>query len=558
MDNTTIESENKNYIHKECSIDKRLDITWDEYGNNVILSRCCYTHPFAQFSISDFLKLDDIIKFSCEERHYDIKEAAKECISTCNIKPEIKVVNVGLSRVCNLRCYHCYLDGHHRDTPLMKKTYFDTLYKIKGHQLDKISLTDNGEPFIYYNEIILYLMSLSTNDTKQVEITTNLTLLDEKRIKTLQKISNQTNIKYTFIVSLDGISKKTFEATRIGASWEKVTRNLRYLTKYFKYEDIKVSYVIRKPALVDAPFAKSFFIKNFGLKTDIYYDFYDEDCKKYFLDLKNFEFPMVGNFLNLLFKDKNTIYYSKCCSLERNEIKTDDFFKLKSFNELPFSRKKLQYSNCDYLCDRCFEEIKSIDLSCCTACNLHCYNCVKKDCDFINCEELNNSDTLFKVLNFLKNKGLDSLSFDANGEIFIHYYRLIDFLSELSTNNFKKLSFITNGTLLDVERIYRLKQISYQTGIGYNFIVSLDGCTKETYEATRPGANFEKVIETIHNLLKYFNVEIIFTVKKTNLQDVNKIESFIAKTFNNKIFNVSKVYDHLDNDILNMHEKGEI
>jgi sulfatase maturation enzyme AslB (radical SAM superfamily) len=151
---------------------------------------------------------------------------------------------------------------------------------------------------------------------------------------------------------------------------------------------------------------------------------------------------------------------------------------------------------------------------------------VKKDCDFINCEELNNSDTLFKVLNFLKNKELDSLSFDANGEIFIHYYRLIDFLSGLSTNNFKKLSFITNGTLLDVERIYRLKQISYQTGIGYNFIVSLDGCTKETYEATRPGANFEKVIETIHNLLKYFNVEIIFTIKKTNLQDADKIENF--------------------------------
>lgn len=540
-----------------------LWITFDHFTQQIELKRCLWHKPFIKMSLNDYFNIDDIIYYSANFNFSTknlIADGEKiKCKNICSLPKEIRNVSVSISHACNLNCYHCYFDGHHKDTPEMKKAYFDTLYKIKGHQLDKILLTDNGEPFIYYDEIILYLMSLSTNDTKQVEITTNLTLLDEEKIKTLQKISSQTNIKYTFIVSLDGISKKTFEATRIGASWEKVTQNLRYLTKYFKYEDIKVSYVIRKPALVDAPFAKSFFIKEFGLKTDIYYDFYDEDCKKYFLNLKNIEFPMVGSSLNLLFKDKNTIYYSKCCSLERNEIKTDDFFKLKSFNELLFSRKKLQYSNCNYLCDRCFEEdIKSIDLSCCTACNLHCYNCVKKDCNFINCKELNNGDILFKVLNFLKNKGLESLSFDANGEIFIHYYRLINFLSDLSINNFKKLSFITNGTLLDAERIYRLKQISYQTGIEYSFIVSLDGCTKETYEATRPGATFEKVIETIHNLLKYFNVEIIFTVKKTNLQDADKIESFIAKTFNNKIFNVSKLYDLLDKDILNMHERGEI
>jgi capsular polysaccharide biosynthesis protein len=53
-------------------------------------------------------------------------------------------------------------------------------------------------------------------------------------------------------------------------------------------------------------------------------------------------------------------------------------------------------------------------------------------------------------------------------------------------------------------------------------------------------------------------VEIIFTIKKTNLQDADKIENFIAKTFNNKIFNISKVYDLLDKDILSMHERGEI
>ena len=196
---------------------------------------------------------------------------------------------MSISHACNLNCYHCYFDGQHYDTPEMKKAYFDTLYKIKGHQLDKILLTDNGEPFIYYDEILEYIQSLSQNDTKSIEITTNLTLLNKEKIVKLYKAITMANIDYRFIVSLDGITKKTFEATRIGANWEQVINNLKTLISLFGNEKIVVSYVIRKPALKDAPFARSFFRKKFGIKTDIYYDYYDNVCQKYFLSLEDKE-----------------------------------------------------------------------------------------------------------------------------------------------------------------------------------------------------------------------------------------------------------------------------
>ena len=265
-----------------------LWITFDSYSQKVQLKRCLWHNPFIELSIEEYKQIDDIIEYALNFDYPEMtsKEGEKDkCGKICNLPNIIKNVSVSISHACNLNCYHCYFDGDHRDSTEQKNIYFSTLEKLKGHKLDKILLTDNGEPFFYYYKIKNYLSTLSLNDTKTVEITTNLTLLSKERIKELYNIMKMTNINYKFIISIDGISKETFESTRIGASWEKAIENTKELIKYFGNNNIVVSYVIRKPAIKDAPYAKNFFLQNFGLRTDIYYDFYDEECKKVFYSL---------------------------------------------------------------------------------------------------------------------------------------------------------------------------------------------------------------------------------------------------------------------------------
>ena len=50
------QKDKKNFLYRDCLMDKRLEIMYDEYKNNVMLSRCCYTYPFISLSIKEFLK----------------------------------------------------------------------------------------------------------------------------------------------------------------------------------------------------------------------------------------------------------------------------------------------------------------------------------------------------------------------------------------------------------------------------------------------------------------------------------------------------------------------
>lgn len=270
-----------------------LWITFDSYTQKVQLKRCLWHNPFVELSIEEYEQINDIIEYALNFNYSEMtsKEGERDkCKKICNLPNIIKNVSVSISHACNLNCYHCYFDGDHKDSIGQKRVYFSTLEKLKGHKLDKILLTDNGEPFIYYDKILSYLKSLTKEDTLAIEITTNLMLLNEERIKKLHDTMIKTQISYRWILSLDGITKETFEATRIGASWEKVCKNVRLIAENFCRENIRISYVIRKPAIKDAPFAKSFFEKKFRLKTDIYYDFYDEECKEFFQNLKHLEY----------------------------------------------------------------------------------------------------------------------------------------------------------------------------------------------------------------------------------------------------------------------------
>ena len=282
--------ENKNYVHSQCSMDKRLEIMYDEYKNEIMLSRCCYTHPFAHLSIKDFLKINDIIEYSCIEREHILKEAAKGwCASSCEIKPEIKVVTVGLSRACNLHCYNCFFTKH-VDHPELKELYFTTLEKIKGHQLDNIHMQSSGEVFFYYFKIKEYLKTLTLEDTKEVNFQTNGLLLDRGRLNELKEISDKTGVLYTFNYSFDAITEETYKKVRIGGDFNKLIKVFEDTLDIFGPENTQTSFTIKKPNIHETALFREYFRDKYNFyRTYVSYDLFDKDCHAFFntLDQKD-------------------------------------------------------------------------------------------------------------------------------------------------------------------------------------------------------------------------------------------------------------------------------
>ena len=141
---------------------------------------------------------------------------------------------------------------HNSDLPLLKETYINTLYKLKGHNLDEISPTTAGEEFIYYNEIRDWLKTLSVKDVKKIKHQTNLTLLNRERILELKQISDKTGVKYFFMPSIDGLTKETYEATRVGGKFDVVIQNLKDLVDVFGVQNVKPSFTIKETNITES------------------------------------------------------------------------------------------------------------------------------------------------------------------------------------------------------------------------------------------------------------------------------------------------------------------
>ena len=247
---------------------------------SIQMCRCCFLKPQVILSLDEYNKIDPINFI--ESHDNSIKEFAPEweghCDLSCDLNSRVKTVLLGLSYACNLKCYHCFHNTH-KDLPLLKETYLNTLYKLKGHNLEEISPSTSGEEFIYYNEVRDWLKTLTPKDVKKIKHQTNLTLLNRERILELKQISDETEVNYFFMPSVDGITKETYEATRIGGKFEVVMQNLKDLVDIFGPQNVKPSFTIKEPNLPDVCNIVSFFKNNFGLDIDIGADVYDDFCK---------------------------------------------------------------------------------------------------------------------------------------------------------------------------------------------------------------------------------------------------------------------------------------
>lgn len=255
----------------------------------------------------------------------------------------------------------------------------------------------------------------------------------------------------------------------------------------------------------------------------------------------------------------DTIKYSRCSFSKRQEIKGIRNFSFENLQKSNFSTEKLEEYKNDCLDDCSENDIEIVDFNSFLGCNFRCFHCFTEEHPIIQ----KNIDDTFFILNKLKNNNINMLSLDGNGEIFILYEKLCEFLKNLTQKDFKQIFFITNGSLLDDLKINELRRISIDTGIKYIFNLSIDGVTKETYEATRVGGNFEKVIQTLEKLKKCFEVRVTFTLKQTNISDKDNIISFFKNYsitgnnliigrdfFNPEFINIQKELEELKNGLL--------
>ena len=249
----------------------------------------------------------------------------------------------------------------------------------------------------------------------------------------------------------------------------------------------------------------------------------------------------------------NKVELTKCCYLHGNKISIEEFKALDNIiispNELPSSPYHIE--NCLMNCDFEDNRYETIDICCSSLCNAKCYHCCAADHSHPDSRE---KDLLYNfILPKVKGFGYGTLQLDGKGEVFLNYNEITSFLKTLSfEKDFKTVRFLTNGSTLSKERLLELKSISETTGINYIFAISVDGISKETFEAVRCGLSFENVMANLQNTIEIFgnnNVDITFTIKEPNKKDTPYVKDFLVNNYNILPERIAMQSDFLDKNM---------
>ncbi len=146
-------------------------------------------------------------------------------------------IQFNVSNACNLQCIQC--DGefsssiriHREGRPALPMVYddrfFEDLVEFIPH-LDEVAFT-GGEPFLAAENLRIWdLLDAHAKPGLVASITTNGTIWNDRVEKVLA------SRPWTMNVSIDGFSKETFEAVRVGADRDVVFANLERFHEYTK------------------------------------------------------------------------------------------------------------------------------------------------------------------------------------------------------------------------------------------------------------------------------------------------------------------------------------
>ncbi len=137
-------------------------------------------------------------------------------------------VMVDITEVCNLGCIHCThpsfkLSKVYQKSmldPELNKKMVNEVFKHGLNLTKYIRYTSNGEPLVHPKSYEMILFAVKNSGTK-VTLTTNVTLLDEKRMKRLLDTG-----LHMIDISIDAFSNETYKKVRVGGDLNITKKNV--------------------------------------------------------------------------------------------------------------------------------------------------------------------------------------------------------------------------------------------------------------------------------------------------------------------------------------------
>jgi radical SAM protein with 4Fe4S-binding SPASM domain len=154
-----------------------------------------------------------------------------------------------------------------------------------------------------------------------------------------------------------------------------------------------------------------------------------------------------------------------------------------------------------------------INISITSVCNLDCIMCearnFRKEC-FTSIK----FETFKRIIDQAIPLGLETINLAATGESTIHknFSEMVDYANKKKLN----LRLVTNLNHINDKILNALSKFE-------QIHISIDGCTKKTYEKIRKGADWDKLIENIKKLektIKKTNLVVNFCVQKDNYKEL--------------------------------------
>lgn len=132
-------------------------------------------------------------------------------------------VHVEVTNICNLHCVMCPIDQQKREKGFMSLEVFEKIvHECRGEfSMEKMALMGLGEPFLH-PEIIAMSRYAKDQGIRHVFTSTNATVINEIMSENIVLKSGFDLISFSF----DGTTKETYESIRVGASFDKVLRNI--------------------------------------------------------------------------------------------------------------------------------------------------------------------------------------------------------------------------------------------------------------------------------------------------------------------------------------------
>jgi len=154
--------------------------------------------------------------------------------TTLEYSPELLTHDIDVG--CNLECVMCRDQKIRINKSNVTRSTAQIETLAKGGGLRKIVTSGAGEALLFTEFVALLSTSVFSDRNIEVHINTNLTTFTDK---IWNKIKHN---KLSFIASIDGSTKDTFEKIRKGARWEDAYRGLVSLAQ--KYNDGEIDKVI--------------------------------------------------------------------------------------------------------------------------------------------------------------------------------------------------------------------------------------------------------------------------------------------------------------------------